>query len=171
MLHSSSVTCNKFSARNSVAMYPQKNPFNEMISFSDLTILLPPEATTASIPCASLPLTGTLSVVSLGAEGREESAVCDYACRTFSRGDGNEDGVLDVSDAVTVLSFLFQGLFCPRCLDAADCNDDGQIDTSDAVCVLSCLFGAGICPAAPFPACGFDTTIDDIGCAEYESCL
>ena len=141
------------------------------VRVGNVTRALPPEATKASILCASIPSSGTLSVVSLGSDGREERAVCDYVCGTFSRGDGNDDGKVDVSDAVTVLSCLFQGLFCPGCLDAGDCNDDGRIDTSDAVCVLSCVFGAGICPAAPFPGCGADTTMDALGCSEYESCL
>lgn len=135
-----------------------------------VTRTLRADATGLSISCASLDSSGTVSILSLGADGREEKAVCDYVCGTFSRGDGNDDGKVDVSDAVGVLSCLFRGRFCPGCLDAGDCNDDGRIDTSDAVCLLSCVFGTGICPAAPFPGCGVDTTGDDLGCGRYESC-
>jgi len=135
------------------------------------TRTLPADATGMSLSCATLDSSGALSIVSVGAGGPEEKATCEYACGTFSRGDGNDDGKVDVSDAVSVLSCLFLGRFCPGCLDAGDCNDDGRIDTSDAVCLLSCVFGTGICPAAPFPGCGADATGDGLGCGKYESCF
>jgi hypothetical protein len=49
----------------------------------------------------------------------------------FVRGDGNADGTIDLSDAVFVLGYLFQGRQEPLCLDAADANDDGDLDLSD----------------------------------------
>ncbi len=88
---------------------------------------------------------------------------------TFSRGDCNDDGGFDISDAVTSLSALFVfGSPTPPCLDACDTNDDGGFDISDPVFSLSSLFVMGSVPPAPptFPACGGDPTpADGLDCA------
>lgn len=57
-------------------------------------------------------------------------------------GDANQDGTIDVSDAVTVLLSLFLGgeRGCP---EAQDANDDGKLDISDAVHLLEVLFLRG----------------------------
>lgn len=78
-----------------------------------------------------------------------------------------EDGLTDLSDAVTILMHLFLGGQGPSCLDAADANDDGKLDISDPVAILSFLFLGG----APLsPACGLDPTPDDLGCKEPSDC-
>jgi hypothetical protein len=46
---------------------------------------------------------------------------------SFVRADANGDPKLDISDAVTVLNYLFLGDAAPDCLDAADTNDDGEL--------------------------------------------
>ncbi len=133
--------------------------------------VFPADATIAELPCSDLEGRGALGVVCIGPDGTEEAqARCDYVCAAFVRGDGNDDGTLDISDAVTVMMCLFRGVGCPSCLDAADCNDDGAIDTSDAVCALVCVFGPAGCPGPPFPACGDDETADPLDCAQYGSC-
>ena len=137
----------------------------------EVIMTLSGNATTVDIPCADLEGSGRLCVVCTGPDGAEKRACCDYVCTAFNRGDGNDDGILDISDAVTVLSCLFEGVLCPTCLDAADCNDDGAINTSDAVCVLGCVFGSGKCPDPPFPGCGVDETEDELDCAANTSCL
>jgi hypothetical protein len=88
---------------------------------------------------------------------------CDVP--TFTRGEANADGVLDISDPVAVLGFLFLGTDTPPCIDAADANDDGELDISDPVHGLSFLFLGGPAPPAPFPDCGADPTDDALGCA------
>ncbi len=88
----------------------------------------------------------------------------------FIRGDSNDDGAVDTSDAVSILFCLFFGDLCPTCLKAGDCNDDGAIDLSDAVCLLRCVF-QGLCPPPPFPDCSLDQTMDSLDCARYRSCL
>ena len=82
----------------------------------------------------------------------------------FSRGDANDDGKLDLSDAVASLAFLYQGGARPACLDAADFTDDGVIDISDPIASLNFLYLGGPAPAAPYPAAGEDPTEDLIGC-------
>ena len=56
------------------------------------------------------------------------------------RGDANSNGKIDISDAVYLLNFLFQGGSAPKCLEQADVNNDGKIDLSDAVSILGYLF-------------------------------
>ncbi len=96
----------------------------------------------------------------------------------FIRGDCNNDGGFDISDAVSLLSSLFvPGSPSPVCADAADSNDDGGVDISDAVYKLSALFVPGSpSPAAPNPNCGEDPTEDppgsggDLGCDQFDAC-
>jgi dockerin type I repeat protein/cohesin domain-containing protein len=82
----------------------------------------------------------------------------------FSRGDSNDDGRLDLSDAVATLAFLYQAGSRPACLDAADFTDDGVIDISDPIASLNFLYLGGPPPAAPYPAAGTDPTEDGLGC-------
>lgn len=77
----------------------------------------------------------------------------------FIRGDANGDLVVDVSDTVSTLEFLFLSGSLP-CRDGGDANDDGTLDLSDAVYTLTFLFGGGEAPDAPFPGCGTDPTPD-----------
>ncbi len=86
------------------------------------------------------------------------------ACR-FKRGDANGDGRLDISDAVTLLIYMFEGGRGPlRCEDAGDANDDGGLDIADAVRILGRLFAHGAPFDPPYPACGNDPTIDALRC-------
>ncbi len=83
---------------------------------------------------------------------------------SFTRGDLDGTGRLEISDAVGVLGFLFQGTREPVCLDAADANDDGRVELTDAISILSFLFLQGDAPPAPFGECGSDATADRLGC-------
>jgi hypothetical protein len=72
---------------------------------------------------------------------------------SFIRGEANDDGKLDLSDAVFILGFLFLGATEPTCREALDANDDGGIDIADAISLLGHLFlgspptlpGLGVC--------------------------
>ena len=61
----------------------------------------------------------------------------------FVRGDTTNDGVIDISDGVRVLAFLFGGGPEPTCADTSDSNDSGEVDLSDAIYVFSFLFLGG----------------------------
>jgi hypothetical protein len=88
----------------------------------------------------------------------------------FRRGDANGDGVLDLSDGVGVLDYLFLGGIL-RCLDAADVNDSGGLDLSDGVATFSFLFLGGPAPRPPGPdACGPDPSADPLDCADDPAC-
>jgi hypothetical protein len=72
-------------------------------------------------------------------------------------GDSNQDGVLDISDAVSLLARLFGASLPLPCEGPSlssggnqsllDGNNDGAVDVSDAVHVLSHLFRRGAPPA------------------------
>lgn len=81
----------------------------------------------------------------------------------FVRGDGNNDGNLDIADAVFALAYLFT-MGPADCLDAIDVNDDGQANIADAVALLDNLFSMGPNPPAPFPNPGTDPTPDGLDC-------
>ena len=74
----------------------------------------------------------------------------------FIRGDTNNDGKQDISDAVFLLNYLFAGGDKPACFAVADINGDGGRDISDAVFMLRFLFMGESSPPAPYPNCDFD---------------
>ncbi len=95
----------------------------------------------------------------------------------FLRGDANDDGKSDLSDAICTLTALFQaepGRPCshPICLDSLDVNDDGHADISDPISLLNYLFLGADPPPEPFLlGCGKDPTdADGLGCNNSLSC-
>jgi hypothetical protein len=87
--------------------------------------------------------------------------------RPFRRGDVNENGKVDVGDAIYILNYLFQGGEKPGCLDAADINDDGEVNISDPTYLLRYLQGRIPIIPEPFPRPGLDLTLDNLGCERY----
>ena len=95
----------------------------------------------------------------------------------FSRGDVDGNGMVEISDAVAVLNFLFRGGGPPGCRETADSNNDARVDLSDGIHLLSWLFIGGEAPAAPGPpatGCGSDPdepgSPGDLGCESYSAC-
>ncbi|MBN1459431.1 MAG: hypothetical protein JXA57_07830 [Armatimonadetes bacterium] len=84
----------------------------------------------------------------------------------FRRGDANDDGAADISDAIFILSRFFLGGEAPGCMAAVDANGDGGTDLSDAVYSLGFLFLGDPPPPPPFPGCGPGTlpTDEALGC-------
>jgi PKD repeat protein len=86
--------------------------------------------------------------------------------RFFIRGDADATGVLDLTDAVITLNFLFGGIEAVACEDGADVTDDGEINVTDPIVALNYLFRAGPPPPPPFPEAGLDPTDDGL-----ETCM
>jgi len=86
----------------------------------------------------------------------------------FQRGDSNNDGGVNIADAIHVLGWLFGGGEAPACEDAADANDDGDINIADAIYILGYLFGGGAEFPPPFGQCGPDPTKDELSCLGYD---
>lgn len=81
----------------------------------------------------------------------------------------NRDGVLDVSDPIFLLLYLYEGGSFPRCARAADPDDDGELQL-DLVYLLNHIFRGAKPPDAPYPDCGPDTTEDRLSCHSYPVC-
>lgn len=92
------------------------------------------------------------------------SCMVDLDDTQFIRGDVNDDGTVNISDAQASLSYLFG--FAPNiaCVKAVDFDDDGSAVVTDPVNMLDFLFGMGTAPPPPFPNAGFDPTPDTLPC-------
>lgn len=81
----------------------------------------------------------------------------------FTRGDANGDESVDLSDAVSILNYLFLGVeLLTDCQDGLDANDSGIVDLSDALYLLRFLFQGGTAPPVPYPQAGADPTPDEL---------
>jgi hypothetical protein len=111
------------------------------------------------------------SIVEMGVDDFEVSQKVCFEGSVFRRGDANGDGSVDVSDAITVLQYLFEG-FVIGCVDAADFADSGSVNIADPVGIVGFLFGGDAPPAAPYPGCGIDPTDTDglPDCQTQSSC-
>jgi hypothetical protein len=98
--------------------------------------------------------------------GRAPVLLAIQAAGRFFRGDADANGRVELSDAIVVLSYLFQGSGPPACLDGADANDSGSVEISDAVFAVRFLFLGGASPHAPGPfEAGPDPTPDALDCS------
>jgi hypothetical protein len=68
--------------------------------------------------------------------------------RPYLLGDATGDGVVDASDVVYLLNYLFVNGPEPKPLEAGDANCDGVVDIADVVYLLNYLFVGG-----PSPTC------------------
>jgi hypothetical protein len=108
------------------------------------------------------------------ADDAEASTTIDVqteAVGFFVRGNCNGDELVDISDAIYLLSYSFLGdVEDPACLAACDANADGSAtgSTTDPVYILNFLFLGGPQPLAPYPLCGPGVGETDfaLGCEE-----
>jgi hypothetical protein len=69
---------------------------------------------------------------------------CPDCCEL--RGDINHDGVIDISDLVYLVDWMFTGGPPPPCPEEADMNGDGAIDIADLVYLVDYMFNGGPAP-------------------------
>lgn len=82
----------------------------------------------------------------------------------FIRGDSDQNGKLEITDAIFTLGYLYLGTEAPYCLDALDTDDDGNLNVTDAISALGYLFNGSNAIAMPFPGPGLDPTPDSLNC-------
>lgn len=82
----------------------------------------------------------------------------------FERGDVDDNGSLQINDAIQILNYLYTGGYSPDCIDAADIDDDGSVQINDAVMLLNYLYNGGPAPAFPHQTFGLDPTADGLSC-------
>jgi hypothetical protein len=88
----------------------------------------------------------------------------------FRRGDVDGDGTVNITDAISLLGFLFLGSDPPPCLDAADTDDNGRLVLTDAIAILNFLFQSGTPLAPPGTTCGPDAEPDTMGDCSTDGC-
>jgi hypothetical protein len=71
-----------------------------------------------------------------------------YADAAFVPGDANGDAVLNVSDAVYIINYVFVAGPAPQPLESGDGNCDGDVNVSDAVFMINHIFTGGPAPAS-----------------------
>lgn len=89
----------------------------------------------------------------------------------FRRGDVNQDELVNLSDGIGILNYLFRQGSAPGCVNGADVDDSGQVNLTDGIYLLNHLFLGGAPPVEPLAQCGIDITPDDrLGCESYPPC-
>ena len=73
---------------------------------------------------------------------------------SFSRGDVDCNGSVNITDPVITLNSLFAGGGGVCCQAAADTNADASVNIADPIFILNFLFGGGAAPPPPFGECG-----------------
>lgn len=93
----------------------------------------------------------------------ETLSSCDPAWMCcFIRGDADRSSIVDMTDGIVILNFLFYGGAAPPNRDAADADDSGGLEQSDAMYIFDHLFSGGPAPPAPYPEPGTDPTYDPV---------
>jgi len=85
-------------------------------------------------------------------------------------GDLNQDGILQLNDALVNLLNLF-GQFPLDCPPIGDVDASGKRDIGDAIYLLNFLFLGGSQPAAPFPDCGQIESATPGFCKDSTRCI
>lgn len=81
-----------------------------------------------------------LSIISSGSES------CCMAA-----GNANDDELVNITDAVFLVQYIFNGGPVPACCDQADANGDALVNITDAVYLIQFIFNGGPSPLCPSP--------------------
>jgi len=154
-------------------IYDVKRDARSTVAFthSDIGILFPGAGNMASDPRFADELGGDFSLrlgspsIGTGRNGTDMGAIPFTEARPrFIRADADENGLVEITDAIGTLEYLFRGGPGPSCIDRLDANDDGRADLTDAIFTLFFLYAEGSAPALPYPGLGVDPTADDLPC-------
>ena len=107
-----------------------------------------------------------------GPGGNGEPEPPEPGAPQFIRGDPDNSGIVNLTDAVFILSFLFLGGELPTCFDASDADDNGVVQLTDGIFLLNYLFLGGRPPPDPYPRCGVDPEdfVDQVSCETFPGC-
>ncbi|MEA2062318.1 MAG: dockerin type I repeat-containing protein, partial [Gemmatimonadota bacterium] len=114
-----------------------------------LHVLTATDSTTSSVPQAEAQVTGTEVIVTISNTtitfSKGEVGCLVECSECLLPGDVNNDGVLNILDAVTIIRFAL-GLETPTQAQSmcADINDDGTINIQDVVACLLRMMKAGL---------------------------
>jgi len=79
---------------------------------------------------------------------------CGSGSSVFLRGDADDSGEVNMTDAIVILGHLFLGEKAPECLHAADADNNNLLEITDPIRILKFLFLGEAAPESPFPSCG-----------------
>ncbi len=74
-------------------------------------------------------------------DGDDIGDACDFVC-----GDANGDAIVNISDAVYLIAYVFAGGSAPSSLLSGDANCSGVVNISDAVYLIAYIFAGGSPP-------------------------
>ena len=103
----------------------------------------------------SYALTGTVGQTAVGLGSSTNFKINQGFWQNFvtactACGDANGDAVVDISDAVFLIAYIFSGGAAPGDCNYAngmgDANGDGSVDISDAVYLIAYIFSGGPAP-------------------------
>ena len=77
--------------------------------------------------------------------------IIDLDIRVMARGDANNDGRVNISDACMINNYLYSGGPAPPCMNQADANDDGLVTGADSSFILNWYYNGGSAPPSPGP--------------------
>ena len=76
----------------------------------------------------------------------DEDGIGDACEQLYKCGDANGDELVNVSDAVYIINYVFSGGLAPEPLESGDVNCDSRVNVSDAVYVINFVFSGGMPP-------------------------
>ena len=142
---------------------PVKVPMNVSKAFNKLVLAIDPADVDGPFEFGLGPALSEIEVTA-----RPSSSTVPTPTANFWRGDTNCDNERNISDALTVLNYLFLGGGDLCCSAASDVNADRKVNITDGVQILNFLFLRGAPPAAPSEACAA-APLDGATC-NVESC-
>jgi hypothetical protein len=77
-----------------------------------------------------------------GSSGYQQRAFC-LMIRTYVSGDANGDDMVNVSDAVDLIAYIFAADTPPDPMESGDCNCDELVNISDVTYLIGYIFGGG----------------------------
>ena len=137
-----------------------------MVSFNGTDLRLGPDEQPIGL---NINVDGEFRVPGTLVHGRLEAPVRVSA---FLRGDWTGNGVIQMDDAISLLSWLFLGGVAPTCMDAADADNSGGVQLTDGISILNFLF-LGTGPATLGIGCEVypeDEAEDNLFCESYTNC-
>ena len=127
----------------------ESGPLEHMLSLHFTPTVAVNDTGTICIDSVFVPPSGTFAFVDL--EGRTFAPdVYGPFCWTVAplRGDANSDSVINVGDAVYLITYIFRSGPPPQPLSAGEVNGDGSVNIGDAVYLITYIFRGG-----PHPIC------------------
>lgn len=96
--------------------------------------------------------TGVITFTALATDGIGVTNEKEYAIHTwlpFLCGDADRDGIVNISDVVHIVNYIFKGGPEPYPPEIADVNADGAVNVGDAVALVNYIFKGGDPPICP----------------------